>query len=89
MGPSNIGLNIDAAHDSLGNITLPSMSFVMDQVDGLEINVGDLPIEIVTTDNLIIRAADFTVNGVRVADAGAGTDSASGPGSHSHGLTEA
>ena len=78
LGDGFISFNIDAAG------ALPAMSVLIDQINGLQISAGTREINIVTT-----HTNSVTVNGRRLADAGAGTQSANGPGSHSHGLTGA
>ena len=64
LGEGFISFNIDGAG------ALPSMSFLMDQINGLQISAGTREINIVTTD-----PNSVTVNGKRLADAGAGTQS--------------
>ena len=81
-------ITIDAGNPGPpGDVTIDGMNVTVTGVTTVHIDAG--------TGDVTIEGANVTltglttVNGVRIADAGAGTQAASGPGSHVHGLTAA
>ena len=90
LGPAGLhqpDVRIHAAADSLTIQRNDGIRVVLDD-SGVSVESSGV-IAITSTGNITINGGNVTVNGVRVANAPVGTDSAAGPGSHSHGLTGA